>query len=1032
MTVVDRAGTHHPLGVRLLDDSDEFNPSLYRADTILADVEGLLHGTRPIPAPSWPLIAALRQAWSNSQPLVWMAELPVTELPPLEKARLAGTTVRVDVSHGSPRTLAAWTDVSRQAAAHGPALAAISDLLAHQVAVDTDRMVAQTLASLATFSGGANMALAAIGQWPGRRIIVLAPNAMGEMRDWLSYAEASGGAITVVADPYIVENLCIATAGMALGIIGPERLTADQPSHLGIDVSDMVTFALEVAPGAIATWESTGFGGSGGTNPLPSPLLTSITPNTILAGSPDLLTVLVGSNFDPSMSARVTRSPNPPLYVPATYSSLTEATMVMPESEMRVPGAMTVHVIVPSGTPTPESNTVLFTVTPPPTPTLTLITPDEAGAGAVDKIVVCEGTGFMPSMTAETRFGIEAWQTHAAVYLSPTRCSFVLPAAQMDTAGNVDVRVMVPYGNPTPWSNSLPFTVIPPLPQPTLIDITPDGAFVADTGIVVTMTGTNFAAPMSARLTYADGAIVDVPCLLDVTTPTTTCTFTMPDDASDQIGEITGVQAYVHAAVPALSSNSLPFDCWSLPPTLLAMTPTMIPQNNGTDTLVTLYGTNFYDPAFAVMEDPQGSGTFVEKPLTLLYSGCGNFVMPVAEVTVERIIDVRVRVEHSSPDTTVEVEPLNISGAPILDLLTPDEYLCGTPRVIVTAIGRNFTADCVLWVQGNPTYPNGIATGDSAVISATEMSFGWNSADSAETLEVWVQDSAGNQSNRLPFDLIAPAPVITNVSPAEYHHFDAAKTMTVDGTGFIRQSQVLLNGIVQTSTAFVSPTRLTATVDPSNTGNADLSWPVVVRNPAPGGDSVARNITVVPEPTLSSINPTSRKTTDAKTTITLTGTNFTPQCKVRHDSGDMSEITYVNRTTMTCTTNWNTVANYNLRVVDENGHATATKPFNVVSGQMPTVLNTISPTSQTGIYSEVNVHLYGDNFQTGGAVTIELTKVSGSGVPDQYSYPATVHNDGDVSFTMGAPTGPSGYEFKVKVVGNNPELSANGEYFNWL
>jgi hypothetical protein len=161
---------------------------------------------------------------------------------------------------------------------------------------------------------------------------------------------------------------------------------------------------------------------------------------------------------------------------------------------------------------------------------------------------------------------------------------------------------------------------------------------------------------------------------------------------------------------------------------------------------------------------------------------------------------------------------------------------------------------------------------------------------------------------------------------------------------------------------YVSATQLKATVDPSNTGAADLSWPVLVRNPAPGGgDSNSVNVTVVPEPTLTSISPTSRLTTDPETTVTLTGTNFTPECKIKTDTGDMAGVVFVNRTTMTCKAGWNTAMTQNLKVVDEKSHATASKPFTV--NTPPPVLAVTSASGYIDPWMGGDVTLTGTNFK---------------------------------------------------------------------
>jgi hypothetical protein len=806
MSQVVRADGRHLPGARLLDDNgrNEVHHSLLRADTVLADVEGLLHGTPTIGAPAWPLIAALRQDWGAGKPLVWLADLPITERPTLEKARLAGTTVRVQASHGSPRTVGAWTDVSRQAAAHTPALTAIVDSLAQAVAGDTDRLVAQSLAALGTITGGAGAALASVAAWPGPRLIVLAPNAMSELRDWAAYAQASGGAIILVADPYIVENLIIATAGVALGVLGPDRLTADQPSHLGIDVADMVTFALEVAPGAVATWESTGGSGSGGSSPKPSPTLTSITPDTTPAGSAALLTVLVGTNFDVTMSARVTRAPNPPLYVPATYNTAGEATMVMPQSEMLAPGVLQVHVVVPSGTPNPESNTVPFVVTAPPTPVLTNITPDQAGTGAIDKTVWLEGTGFTASMQALSAYGAEVALVHPTVFISPTSALFTLPASQMDLDGTVQISVRVPYAPAD--SNALPFLVVPPLPPATLTDITPDYALAGTTGQIVVMTGTNFADPMSARLTNALGVLRDAPATV---VSATEANFVMPDDLVDQVREGVDVQAYVWDAVPALSVERLPFRAHSAPPTLTSLTPNVVNESSG-DTTITMRGTGFLAPTYAVCSRagvPEGSYTAkVISPTE------ATFVVPAASFAVAGVLDVFARVSDAIPSDTTSL-PLTISGAPILTDITPDQMYVQDAAATLIATGSNFTPDCVLYVTNTPM-------SGSTVNSLTEMQ---GLVDMPQgTVQISVRDGQGNSSQQLPLLTIPRTPTITNITPDQVYFEDAPQRLTIDGTNFLAGMHMYDNGVDKGAVTIVSAAQCYINTDPSPVGNHDI------------------------------------------------------------------------------------------------------------------------------------------------------------------------------------------------------------------
>jgi hypothetical protein len=337
-------------GARLpasLDQALGLTPGRQRADTLSADVEGLVRGAVEPVAASWPLVAALRQDWGEGKPLAWLASPPSTESPTLEKATLVGTTVRVSASMGTPRTAAAYTDVSRQAATNEAVLAKIVDLLGAQVARDVDRQVAAALAALGTVTGTPGEALELVASWPGPRLVVLAPMSFGELGGWLDYADGSDGAIDVICDPYIDESFCLATAGVALGILGPKPLVADNPSQLGTDVSNVVTFALEAGTGAVATWTGSGTsggGGGGGSRPplvQDGPFIAEIVPVYAEVGPPaDVPFTVNGQNFDATCVIWFDGAA-----MPTTFVSASRLTTVIPAgSEPAVRPAIDVQV----------------------------------------------------------------------------------------------------------------------------------------------------------------------------------------------------------------------------------------------------------------------------------------------------------------------------------------------------------------------------------------------------------------------------------------------------------------------------------------------------------------------------------------------------------------------------------------------------------------------------------------------------------------------------------------------------------------
>jgi hypothetical protein len=75
----------------------------------------------------------------------------------------------------------------------------------------------------------------------------------------------------------------------------------------------------------------------------------------------------------------------------------------------------------------------------------------------------------------------------------------------------------------------------------------------------------------------------------------------------------------------------------------------------------------------------------------------------------------------------------------------------------------------------------------------------------------------------------------------------------------------------------------------------------------------------------------------------------------------MAGVVFVNRTTMTCKAGWNTAMTQNLKVVDEKGHATVTKPFTI--NTPPPVLAVTSASGSIDTFMGGTIYLTGTNFK---------------------------------------------------------------------
>ncbi|MDX1932313.1 MAG: right-handed parallel beta-helix repeat-containing protein [Capsulimonadales bacterium] len=119
----------------------------------------------------------------------------------------------------------------------------------------------------------------------------------------------------------------------------------------------------------------------------PVPILTTITPNTVLAGSGAVTVTVTGSNFVASSVVRLNGTDRP-----TTFVSATELKVVLPGSDTALAGLNTITVVTP-GPGGGESGGRTFTVENP-VPTVTGIDPAFVFAGSSALTVTIDGTGY--------------------------------------------------------------------------------------------------------------------------------------------------------------------------------------------------------------------------------------------------------------------------------------------------------------------------------------------------------------------------------------------------------------------------------------------------------------------------------------------------------------------------------------------------------------------------------------------------------------------------------------------------------------
>jgi hypothetical protein len=265
-------------------------------------------------------------------------------------------------------------------------------------------------------------------------------------------------------------------SGRATTFVSSRSLTA---TITAADIAVAGTAAVSVstpAPG----------GGTSGTvsftiaNPLP--VLTSLSPSSVLAGSGGFTLTVTGFNLVRSSvvhwngSARAT-----------TYVSATQLTASIMAADVAVAATVPVTVFNPApggGT----SGNVNVTVANP-TPVATALSPSSATLGGAAFTLTVSGSGFVNGSAVQ-------WKRVAltTTFVNSGTLTAAVPASDLTTAGSASVVVV----NPVPGggaSGTLTFTVNNPVP--TLASLSPASTTAGGAAFTLTANGSNFVTGVS-------------------------------------------------------------------------------------------------------------------------------------------------------------------------------------------------------------------------------------------------------------------------------------------------------------------------------------------------------------------------------------------------------------------------------------------------------------------------------------------------------------------------------------------------------
>ncbi len=595
------------------------------------------------------------------------------------------------------------------------------------------------------------------------------------------------------------------------------------------------------------------------------PILRSISPASLQAGSSGQTITLTGTNFFADSQVQFNGGRRP-----TTFISGTQLSVQLSAGDLSVAGQESLNVVNAEGGGW-TSNTLNLTITPGTllTPTLTAISPASAVVGTGPVALTATGTNFTGTSVVQVN-GVNL----STIFVSSAQLTATIPASTVAAAGSLSVTVATPGGG---TSASRTFTINNPAPS--LTSLSPTSTLAGSGAFTLTVNGSNFI----------NNSVVQVNGASRNTTFVSSTQLTVAIPASDVASSGTVSITVVNPAPGGGASAAFTLTINNPLPSLSNISPASSSAGSAGFTL-TLNGSNFVSNSAVRVNSSNRNTTFVSS--TQLTAA-----VPAADVASAGTISITVVNPAPGGGTSVALTLTINNPLPSVSNISPASVSVGSAAFTLTLTGSGFIAGSVVRVNG--------ATRSTTFVSGTQLTAAIPATDvaSAGTLSVSVANPSPGGGTSATLTLAVnnsgpnPQPTLSGLSPDSVIAGSGAFTLTLNGTNFVPASVVQVNGSNRTTT-FISSTRLTAAIPASDVAAA--SFPSIsVLNPAPGGGIWSLTFAVNnPQPTLSGLSPDSVIAGSGTLTLTLNGTNFIPASVVQVN-GSNRTTTFVGSTRIT-------------------------------------------------------------------------------------------------------------------------------------
>ena len=592
------------------------------------------------------------------------------------------------------------------------------------------------------------------------------------------------------------------TTALTTTFVGATQLTAAVPAAL---IAAQGSATVTVLSGGVTS------SGLPFTINAPPPAISSLSPNSAIAGGAAFTLTVNGSNFASGAAVQWNGTA-----LTTTVVSSTQLTAAVPAALIANPG--NINVTVSSGSAT--SSPAQFTIAPG----ITSLNPNSATAGGPAFTLSVNGSGF--SQSATIRWNGSALAT---VFVSGTQLTAAIPANLIASAGTVNVTVNSGGIN----SAAAAFSI---LNSPTVSSISPNIATAGGGAFTLTVNGSGFTTASVVKWN-------------DTSLPTS---FVNPNQLTASVAA--SLIANSGTAQVTVTSGGVTFQPASPftirpGPAITGLSPPSTTAGGAALTL-TVNGSGFSSDAIVQWNGSALATTFVNA---------NQLTAPISVALIASAASVPVTV--LSGGVTSNAVNFEVANGPALTSLSPANATAGASPFTLTLTGTGFNSSATVQWNGASLATTFV---DAAHLTATVPA---NLIASPTTAQITVIIN-GVSSNALNF--VVSVISISSLSPANAPSSGQPFQLTVNGGGFSSNSVVQWNG-TPLSTKFESSSQLTADV-PGNLsqspGSAQIS---VVSNGVTS--NIVSFVLIYPLPTITigGLKATATPTEPLSPTLQLAG-----------------------------------------------------------------------------------------------------------------------------------------------------------------